>query len=204
VQMMQKPYCEHDACFVIINAPIIFRMMWSVMSLVMTAKQKSKVRILGNTSDKVALDKLLQLVPPSMLPQDIGGERQGLQNIYPPTPADEIPGWISRMSSIQMWPPAPLPAAVPNAGAAEAGCEAQAVVAPPSPPAADEAEVSGRPTTGSTGRAITESTGRAGTDCSTLAVAGGRADTECSTLAVAGDVAGTKSPKQQQQCCAIF
>jgi hypothetical protein len=119
IQTMQKPYCEHDACFVVLNAPYIFRLVWGVVSIILTTKQKGKVMLLGNTSDKKVSDRLLQLIPASMLPRDIGGERQGLQNIYPPTPGSEIPGWISRMSSIQMWPPAPPPAASPSPSSGE-------------------------------------------------------------------------------------
>ncbi|CAK0851024.1 unnamed protein product, partial [Prorocentrum cordatum] len=217
MQSMQHPYCEHDACFIMLNAPFVFRLVWGVFSLMMTAKQKSKVIMLGSTSDKKALDRLLQLVPASMLPQELGGERRGLQNLYPPAPASEIPEWISRMRSIQMWPPSPLPAAVLHPGGPGAGAEGEpgAAVPPPAALAAEAAEggaempasAARAPTDCSTlavagdnsrasGRATTASTARAPTDCSTLAVAGdARAATDCSTLAVAGCVGASVSAR---------
>jgi len=47
LQSMQKPYCEHDAMVVMLNAPFVFRILWTFVSVILTAKQTSKIMMLG-------------------------------------------------------------------------------------------------------------------------------------------------------------
>merc|ERR550537_921693 len=107
LNVMQKPYCEHDACFVVLNAPFVFRMVWGVMSVLLTAKQKSKAKIMGNSSDAKVRAQLLEMAPANLLPKDLGGDVEGIEYTYPPRPATEIASCMSRMRSIDYWPPAP-------------------------------------------------------------------------------------------------
>merc|ERR1719240_1782567 len=89
ISIMQKPYCEHDAMFVILNTPYVFRMVFSIISLLLTPKQKAKVTLLGNTSDPSVRKKLFDIVPSGMLPQELGGELQSIQGVYPPRAGSE-------------------------------------------------------------------------------------------------------------------
>merc|ERR1712048_344821 len=101
---MQKPYCEHDAMFVVLNAPFVFRMVFSVISLLLTPKQKAKMTLLGNTSDPSVRKKLLDIVPPNTLPQELGGELQSIQGIYPPRAGSDIQDWIEKMQTLELFP----------------------------------------------------------------------------------------------------
>merc|ERR1712187_292355 len=105
LQTMQKPYCEHDAMYLRLNTPLIFRVVFSVISLLLTTKQKNKMTLLGNTSDAKVRAKLLEIVPASMLPKDLGGERETVENMYPPRDAKTIPQWIQRRKTLEVWPP---------------------------------------------------------------------------------------------------
>merc|ERR1712032_873303 len=74
LHMLQKPYCEHDAAILIVNAPFVFRLVWGMVSLILTEKQKTKFILLGHTSDPNVKAKLLRLVPKSILPVQLGGD----------------------------------------------------------------------------------------------------------------------------------
>merc|ERR1712032_1623561 len=50
LHMLQKPYCEHDAAILIVNAPFVFRLVWGMVSLILTEKQKTKFMLLGHVS----------------------------------------------------------------------------------------------------------------------------------------------------------
>ncbi|CAE8739480.1 unnamed protein product, partial [Polarella glacialis] len=46
----QTNYCEHDALFIVVNAPFVFRVLYAVVKLVLSKRQISKMRILGDSS----------------------------------------------------------------------------------------------------------------------------------------------------------
>merc|ERR1719195_2297899 len=98
---MQKPYCEHDAVFVILNAPFIFRIFWAFLSMILTARQRAKFLMLGSTSDARVREKLFSIVPASSLPKDLGGELPTVQNVYPAPDDSTIPDWIARVKRME-------------------------------------------------------------------------------------------------------
>lgn len=111
LQTMQKQYCEHDALFVVVNASLMFRMVFGVISAILTSRQRSKVRILGNPVDASVRAKLLDIVPASLLPKEIGGELPSLEPLYPAPKPDAIPAWIARVRAVDMWAPRQGPSA---------------------------------------------------------------------------------------------
>lgn len=78
---------------------------------------------------------LLQMVPASTLPKELGGELPTLQNVYPAPDDSAILDWIARVKGADFWPPR-------NAATSE---EPSELAEPPTPqeamePAADVAE----------------------------------------------------------------
>merc|ERR1712187_151781 len=104
ISIMQKPYCEHDAIFVVLNTPFVFRVVFNVISLLLTPKQKAKMTLLGHTSGPSVRNKLFDIVPPCMLPQELGGELHSIQGVYPPRAGSETQTWIERMQTLDLFP----------------------------------------------------------------------------------------------------
>eukprot|EP00931_Biecheleriopsis_adriatica_P006316 TRINITY_DN107732_c0_g1_i1.p1 TRINITY_DN107732_c0_g1~~TRINITY_DN107732_c0_g1_i1.p1 ORF type:complete len:396 (+),score=74.59 TRINITY_DN107732_c0_g1_i1:47-1234(+) len=108
---MQKYYCEHDALFCVLNAPWIFRAMMAVMSLVMTARQKAKMLVLGDTNTKDVQASLREHVDDTMLAIH-GGSMPGAIGAYPLMTAEEINAWYQTRHEIpREYPAQPEPTA---------------------------------------------------------------------------------------------
>jgi len=161
-QTMQKPYCEHDAMVLILNAPFVFRIVWGFMSMILTAKQKAKVMMLGSTSDAKVRERLFDVVPASMLPRDLGGELPTLQNVYPARDDSAIPDWITRVKGLDFWPPRPAATAAtaatseePLVESAEPKPTSQEPLVEPEEPAAEVAADAAVEVTKPTAEAVT-------------------------------------------------
>jgi len=104
LKIMHKCYCEHDAMVLVLNAPFVFRIIWAFLATIVTAKQRSKLTILGSTSDAAVRKKLFHFVPAGVLPKELGGKLPSLQNVYPAPSESAIPDWIVRMKNTDFWP----------------------------------------------------------------------------------------------------
>jgi len=91
---MKKNYCEHDAAFVIVNAPWIFPLLHKIVSPVLSAKQRQKIRIIGHADTQDARTFLKAWVPPELLPRSLGGSKDHLACAYPVQTGDSISRWL--------------------------------------------------------------------------------------------------------------
>mmetsp|Transcript_63507 Transcript_63507/g.206297 ORF Transcript_63507/g.206297 Transcript_63507/m.206297 type:complete len:408 (+) Transcript_63507:14-1237(+) len=120
---MQKFYCEHDACFLLVNTPFAFRMIFSVLKYVLTKRQASKMRVLGDSSQADVLANLKLYVPEDRMPTLYGGPVQALPGMFPFKTEAEIATWYQGRHLL----PVELADAIAQpAGAAGAGGSAAA------------------------------------------------------------------------------
>lgn len=83
LQSSQKCYCEHDAAFLVLNTPLVFRILAGMVTWLFSAKQKAKIRILGTSSSESVRASLNQIVPVQFLPVEWGGDNI-IQGVFPP------------------------------------------------------------------------------------------------------------------------
>lgn len=134
---LQRFYCEHDALFALVNTPFVFRAVLSVMRVIMTKRQQSKLRVVGSTDSADVRATLLKMLSAKTMPTEYGGSRVSIPCVFPaPTEAD-MQRWYETAHL--------LPVEFPAAAAAEGGQLADAetpkaaagTTAPPDPESPD-------------------------------------------------------------------
>lgn len=128
LQSMQKHYCEHDSLFVMLNTSWVFRTLFSVVKLLFTKRQVSKIRLLGDASTAEVRSALSQIVPERLLHAEYGGPVQRLVGFLPQDSAEDIERWYQTRHTLAVEhaapqpPPPPPPPPPPNGdGSGEAG-----------------------------------------------------------------------------------
>jgi len=90
-----KYYCEHNALFLVINAPRLLRMIFAAARMVMSERQISKIRVLGETSAKMVRDQLLEIVPTENLMVAYGGNLAKAPGAFPLATQEEVERWYN-------------------------------------------------------------------------------------------------------------
>jgi|ERR1712150_93165 len=90
-----KYYCEHNALFLVINAPRLLRMIFAAARMVMSERQISKIRVLGETSDKMVCDQMLKIVPAENLMVAYGGNLAKAPGAFPLATQEEVDRWYN-------------------------------------------------------------------------------------------------------------
>lgn len=93
VKTMQKYYCEHDSAFLIVNTPFIFRAVFSVMKVVLTKRQSSKMSFLGDPSKADARGSMAELLNSEVMPTEYGGALERAPGAFPLPTAAETDAW---------------------------------------------------------------------------------------------------------------
>lgn len=86
-------YCEHTALFVVVNVPFIFRALFGVAKQVLSKRQASKIRVLGDTAKADIRSRLQSLIPAAILPQEYGGCMTVAPNAFPLASPQDIDRW---------------------------------------------------------------------------------------------------------------
>jgi len=109
LQSMQKHYCEHDTLFLVLNAPWIARTMFGIMKLLLTKRQVSKFRVLGDASTAEVRGALDQMVPQRLLHVEYGGPVQRLVGFLPMDSPEAIEKWyqMRHTAAVEYAPPTP-------------------------------------------------------------------------------------------------
>jgi len=90
----KKHYCEHNALFVVLNAPLLIRMLYSATSrLVLTERQMSKIRVLGDTCDQKVRARLLTMIPADVLTVECGGNLRHAPGALPLPTQEDAERW---------------------------------------------------------------------------------------------------------------
>jgi len=88
IKQMQQYYCEHDSLFVIVNTPFVFRAMFAVIKVLLTKRQSSKIRMLGDTSSADVVAGIKEVIQDDVLPTEYGGKLARVVGAFPlDTPA---------------------------------------------------------------------------------------------------------------------
>lgn len=66
-------YIDTVQVTIVLNAPLVFRAVWGLITPFMTERQKAKMRVIGNISDKAFRADLHATVAPEILPASLGG-----------------------------------------------------------------------------------------------------------------------------------
>ncbi len=80
---MSHNYPDHDAAFIVLNSPWIFKALFGLVSVALTARQKSKFHIVGKSSDPDVKQLLLEHVKSEHLPVEYGGTLTEIKNVFP-------------------------------------------------------------------------------------------------------------------------
>mmetsp|Transcript_3721 Transcript_3721/g.9587 ORF Transcript_3721/g.9587 Transcript_3721/m.9587 type:complete len:386 (-) Transcript_3721:333-1490(-) len=91
----QRRYCEHDSLFLILNTPMLFRVIFVFLKSVLTKRQVSKVRILGDSSKKEVQQALREFVPDSILLANLGGTLGVAVGAFPLMTSAEVDEWYN-------------------------------------------------------------------------------------------------------------
>lgn len=85
---MSKRYPDHDAAFVLLNTPFMFKAFFSIISIALTERQKKKFHVVGSSDDEEVRELLAKLVKEKDLPIPYGGDRRELLHLFPPRTAE--------------------------------------------------------------------------------------------------------------------
>lgn len=96
LKLTQKYYCDHDSLFLLVNTNMMFRAMFAVVKLILTKRQTSKIRVLGDASQASVQATLREYVPDACLPVAYGGRSQGAAGAYPDPTDAQIEEWYSK------------------------------------------------------------------------------------------------------------
>mmetsp|Transcript_15014 Transcript_15014/g.43267 ORF Transcript_15014/g.43267 Transcript_15014/m.43267 type:complete len:324 (+) Transcript_15014:43-1014(+) len=109
ITSMQKHYCEHDTLFLLLNTPWIFRTIFGLMKLLLTKRQMSKIRVLGDASTDEVRGALCQMVPKGLLHAEYGGPVQRLVGFLPADSPEAIEKWYQNRHTMAVEYAAPSP-----------------------------------------------------------------------------------------------
>eukprot|EP00747_Dinoflagellata_sp_TGD_P135737 gnl/TRDRNA2_/TRDRNA2_175482_c0_seq1.p1 gnl/TRDRNA2_/TRDRNA2_175482_c0~~gnl/TRDRNA2_/TRDRNA2_175482_c0_seq1.p1 ORF type:complete len:320 (+),score=51.64 gnl/TRDRNA2_/TRDRNA2_175482_c0_seq1:67-1026(+) len=93
VSQMQQNYCEHDSLFVLVNTPFAFRAMWSVVKALLTKRQSSKIRMLGDTSSADVVASIREVIQDNVLPTEYGGKLARAVGAFPAVNPADCEAW---------------------------------------------------------------------------------------------------------------
>lgn len=112
IKAMQQNYCDHDSMFVLLNTPWIFRTAWGVIKKLLTKRQVSKFRILGDTRTKEGRAALLDIVPENLLHTEYGGPVRRLPGFLPLDTKEEVEHWYQsrHLVPVEIFNASPPPA----------------------------------------------------------------------------------------------
>lgn len=102
VSRLKIHYCEHDSIVLIVNAPTIFRLVFSIVSAVLSKRQKDKIHVLGNVQDDSVRQALHTICPPETLPTSLGGSRPSILGLYPEMAARELEAWLAERARLEV------------------------------------------------------------------------------------------------------
>jgi len=90
---MQQNYCEHDSLFVLVNTPLAFRAIWAVIKVLLTKRQSSKMRILGDTSSAGVVASIREVIQDNVLPTEYGGRLKSAVGAFPAANPADCEAW---------------------------------------------------------------------------------------------------------------
>lgn len=132
LKVMQRFYCDHDSVFLLVNTNFLFRAVWAILKLVLTKRQTSKVRVLGDLNQASVRASLEAYLPESLIPEVYGGKLVKAPNTYPLATEAEIKTWYEQRHLLPVeLAPNPEDQQPPDESAKELG----SAVEPAQPPA---------------------------------------------------------------------
>jgi len=92
-------YCEHDSLFIVVNTPMAFRAIFQVAKVVLSKRQVSKFRIVGDTSNPKTREILEQVIS-NKLVTEYGGQVAKAPGAFPLATAEEIEIWFQTRKQV--------------------------------------------------------------------------------------------------------
>lgn len=91
-------YCEHDVLILVVNAPFVFRAVWAFASSLMSKRQSDRMKMFSDAFAKEPQAFLQAIMPPSVLPESLGGTRVDIPMVAPFAHDDpkRISQWMAR------------------------------------------------------------------------------------------------------------
>merc|ERR1719326_8025 len=75
IDIIAQNYRDATTLVIVVNAPLLFRAGWAIISGFLTQRQREKACVLGSSDDPDVQGKIFSLVPKEILPQSLGGLR---------------------------------------------------------------------------------------------------------------------------------
>lgn len=96
-----KFYCDHDAMFIGLNCPFSATLVWKVVRLFLTERQRSKAMIVGDIRKASKLSEVTEVWPLEFLPREYGGKLSKLDCVWPPPAEFDVVEFRSKRHLVQ-------------------------------------------------------------------------------------------------------
>jgi hypothetical protein len=91
-------YPEHDILILVLNAPMVFRLVWGFASGLISKRQQKRVKMVGSSDSADAQAIIKSLVPSDILPEALGGIQTNVPLVFPLSSKDpaKVEEWMAR------------------------------------------------------------------------------------------------------------